>query len=97
VVEQSATIISHDTGLMHITAALRKPQVVIWGNTIPAFGMSPYYGNEKVNWVSFEQKDLKCRPCTKLGFDQCPKGHFKCILDHDLTALAKEAIALYKK
>lgn len=88
VVEQSTTIISHDTGLMHIAAALKKPQVVIWGNTIPVFGMSPYYGNEKINWISFEQKDLKCRPCTKLGFDSCPKGHFKCILDHDLNQIA---------
>ena len=92
ILEQSASIIAHDTGLMHIAAALKKPQVVIWGNTVPAFGMYPYYGNEKINWISFEQNDLKCRPCTKLGFEKCPKGHFKCILDHDIKQIAEAAL-----
>ncbi|MEP6647208.1 MAG: glycosyltransferase family 9 protein [Saprospiraceae bacterium] len=91
ILNQSRTIISHDTGLMHIAAALKKPQVVIWGNTIPEFGMYPYYGNENIKWISFEQKSLGCRPCTKLGFDKCPKVHFKCILDHDVKKIAEEA------
>jgi len=94
ILEQSCTIINHDTGLMHIAAALKKPQVVIWGNTIPAFGMYPYYGSDDIKWISFEQKDLKCRPCTKLGFEKCPKGHFKCILDHDVNQIADAAISL---
>ncbi|MGB3080150.1 MAG: glycosyltransferase family 9 protein [Saprospiraceae bacterium] len=94
ILNQSAAIITHDTGLMHIAAALKKPQVVIWGNTIPAFGMYPYYGNENIKWISFEQKELNCRPCTKLGFDKCPKGHFKCILNHDLNEIAKAAMSL---
>lgn len=97
ILEQSATIISHDTGLMHIAAALKKPQVVIWGNTIPEFGMYPYYGNQNIEWASFEQKKLSCRPCTKLGFDICPKGHFKCILDHDLSLIASAAKKLISK
>jgi len=94
ILAQSGTIINHDTGLMHIAAALKKPQVVIWGNTIPSFGMYPYYGDQKIKWISFEQNDLKCRPCTKLGFEKCPKGHFKCILDHDVKLIAKEALNL---
>ncbi|MEP6793327.1 MAG: glycosyltransferase family 9 protein [Saprospiraceae bacterium] len=98
ILQQSATIISHDTGLMHIAAALKKPQVVIWGNTIPAFGMYPYYGdeNKNINWISFEQKELNCRPCTKLGFDKCPKGHFKCILNHNLSEIASATLNLIR-
>ncbi|MFZ1677849.1 MAG: glycosyltransferase family 9 protein [Saprospiraceae bacterium] len=96
ILQQSATLISHDTGLMHIAAALKKPQVVIWGNTIPAFGMYPYYGNENIDWISFEQKELNCRPCTKLGYDKCPKGHFKCILNHNLNEIANAAISLIR-
>jgi heptosyltransferase-2 len=26
-----------------------------------------------------EQKELSCRPCSKIGFDRCPKGHFNCM------------------
>jgi hypothetical protein len=56
--------------------------------------MYPYYGDRKIKWISFEQNDLKCRPCTKLGFEKCPKGHFKCILDHDVNQFAAAALNL---
>ncbi len=97
VIQQSGPIITHDTGLMHITAALKKPQVVVWGNTIPEFGMYPYYGNHKVSWISMEQKNLSCRPCSKLGFDKCPKGHFKCIMHHHPDQIAAAAMSLYNE
>jgi ADP-heptose:LPS heptosyltransferase len=75
-------IYAHDTGMMHIAAALSKPIVSIWGNTIPEFGMTPYYSNDfdDSNSIIMEVSDLKCRPCSKIGFDKCPKGHFKCMM-----------------
>lgn len=91
ILNQSSVIITHDTGMMHIAAALKKPQIVVWGNTIPEFGMTPYYGAENVVWHSFEILGLKCRPCSKLGYEKCPKGHFKCMLDHDLPAIVENA------
>lgn len=94
VLDQSGPIITHDTGLMHIAAALRKPQVVVWGNTIPGFGMYPYYGSHPVQWINIESNNLKCRPCSKLGHDICPKGHFKCILNHDPAHIASSALSL---
>ncbi len=94
-VKQSGLVITHDTGLMHIASAMNKPQIVVWGNTIPAFGMYPYYGDGKTRWTSIEQKDLPCRPCSKIGFPQCPKGHFKCILEHDMDLIAKEAASFF--
>jgi len=94
VLRQSGPIITHDTGMMHIAAALKKPQVVVWGNTIPKFGMYPYYGNENVKWTSFERVDLRCRPCSKLGYERCPKGHFKCMLEHNIQAIATAALEL---
>lgn len=82
-VQQAGLIITNDTGLMHIAAAFRKPTISIWGNTIPKFGMNPYMpGNEKLS-VYAEVQDLKCRPCSKLGYTKCPKKHFKCMLDQD--------------
>lgn len=72
-------VLTHDTGLMHIASAFKKPIVSVWGNTVPAFGMYPYLpGNERLSKI-MEVQDLKCRPCTKIGFDKCPKGHFQCM------------------
>jgi ADP-heptose:LPS heptosyltransferase len=78
----SAFVITSDTGLMHIAAAYRKKLFSVWGNTIPEFGMYPYKpgAGSKI----LEVKDLKCRPCSKLGFSKCPKGHFKCMNEIDV-------------
>ena len=78
-VQQSEAVISHDTGLMHIAAALGKNIVSIWGNTIPEFGMSPYLkGKDAVSRI-VEVQHLECRPCSKIGHQKCPKGHFNCM------------------
>jgi ADP-heptose:LPS heptosyltransferase len=76
-VEQAQLIITHDTGLMHIAAAFKKKIVSIWGNTIPEFGMYPYLPHPDSQ--IFEVKGLKCRPCSKIGYAKCPKGHFNCM------------------
>jgi ADP-heptose:LPS heptosyltransferase len=68
-------VFTHDTGLMHIAAAFKKDIFCIWGNTIPAFGMYPY----RTSFTNLENNNLSCRPCSKIGFDKCPKGHFKCM------------------
>src|SRR6185369_6907993 len=75
VVKKAFYVFSHDTGLMHIAAAFKKEVYSIWGNTIPAFGMYPY----RTKFHSLENNHLNCRPCSKIGFDKCPKGHFKCM------------------
>jgi ADP-heptose:LPS heptosyltransferase len=78
---QSNGVITHDTGLMHIAAAFNKKIVSVWGNTIPEFGMVPYFGNNLPTNGSIiaEVKGLSCRPCSKIGYDTCPKQHFKCM------------------
>jgi ADP-heptose:LPS heptosyltransferase len=77
---RSKLVITHDTGLMHIAAALKKPVISIWGNTVPAFGMAPYYGNSPLQPFDVVEVDhLRCRPCSKIGYDKCPKGHFRCM------------------
>ena len=92
VIDKSAVVISGDTGMMHIAAALQKPIVSIWGSTFLGFGMYPYYGvkNENKN-ISIEVKHLKCRPCSKIGKDHCPKSHFDCMMKIDYSQL-KNAI-----
>jgi len=79
-VRQADTVITNDTGLMHIAAALKKPVISVWGNTIPAFGMYPYLPKGKENLSSIvEVNGLRCRPCSKLGYSSCPKKHFNCM------------------
>lgn len=81
VLSQAVTVVTGDTGMMHIAAALKKPMIVLWGNTTPEFGMYPYYGDEnKIGYINKEVK-LSCRPCSKIGFEKCPKGHHKCMND----------------
>lgn len=77
-VKQAYKVITHDTGLMHIAAAFHKDIISVWGNTVPAFGMTPYLKEGK-KFVTVEVENLSCRPCTKLGYKKCPKGHFKCM------------------
>jgi heptosyltransferase-2 len=86
-VKQASRIISHDTGLMHIAAAFNKPMVSVWGNTIPGFGMYPYTGHREFAMMA-EVKGLTCRPCSKIGYDHCPRGHFKCMEEQDLDKIA---------
>ena len=82
IVSQARLVISHDTGFMHIAAALKRPIVSIWGNTIPAFGMYPYYGTDSTaQHKILQNQSLNCRPCSKIGHKYCPKGHFKCMQD----------------
>lgn len=78
-VRKAKLVITHDTGFMHIAAAYKKPIISIWGNTVPAFGMAPYYGAAMVPDVIMQAKRLWCRPCSKIGYSKCPLGHFKCM------------------
>jgi len=75
IIKNANYVFTHDTGMMHIAAAFQKQIFSIWGNTIPSFGMYPY----RTKFVILEKQGLGCRPCSKIGFEKCPKGHFECM------------------
>lgn len=83
IIEQADRVITSDTGLMHIAAAFKKDIISVWGNTMPEFGMSAYLPGK--NSKILEVKNLRCRPCSKLGYHSCPKKHFKCMNDIDVS------------
>lgn len=94
--KHSAVVITHDTGLMHAAAALRKPIVSVWGNTVPELGMYPYLpGNSPNKSRLLEVKGLNCRPCSKIGFDKCPKKHFACMEKIPDSAIIEAAESLW--
>ena len=93
-VRKSKLIITHDTGLMHIAAAFKKKIISVWGNTVPEFGMYPYYGNVQIQNSQFEIHGLRCRPCSKIGYAKCPRGHFKCMNQIKTDAIAASVIQM---
>lgn len=76
IIKHSKTIITGDTGMMHIASCFDIDIITLWGNTHPKLGMHAYVSKEKVqNHVV----NLACHPCSKLGSDKCPRGHFNCM------------------
>lgn len=92
VLSRAKLVITNDTGLMHLASFYNPPMLCLWGNTVPGFGMGPY-GCDKVE--HFEVAELSCRPCSKIGYKECPKGHFKCMIQQDSSFLAKRISALF--
>ena len=82
VIQHSQFTVTGDTGLMHIAAAYKVPTLVFWGSTAKELGMYPYYGsNHEIQSVDMVNTSINCSPCSKIGKEKCPKGHFKCMLD----------------
>lgn len=89
VAKNAAVLLTNDTGLMHIAACFEGARIVsVWGNTVPEFGMYAYMPQHKDHYSIHEVKGLDCRPCSKIGFHECPKGHFKCMMKQDTNEIA---------
>jgi len=72
---KSKVLVSNDTGLMHMATSVKVPVLGIFGSTVKEFGFFPYRSKSRV----VEIRDLKCRPCSHIGRNNCPKEHFKCM------------------
>jgi len=86
-------VITPDTGMMHITAALKKPIIAIYGSTASSLGFTPYMPENEDLYKIIEEKTLSCRPCTKMGRNSCPKNHFNCMNNLDYLTVVEKARA----
>jgi hypothetical protein len=54
---------------------------------VPAFGMYPYMPQNQDLYYIAEVDNLKCRPCSKIGYKKCPKKHFNCMKNQDIDKI----------
>ncbi len=94
VVQQSTVLLTNDTGMMHIASCFEIPTVSVWGNTVPSLGMFPYFPQNTTKFSMHEVAGLSCRPCSKIGFKKCPKGHFNCMNLQNTLAIVADIHAI---
>jgi ADP-heptose:LPS heptosyltransferase len=90
--DSCALVMTNDSGLMHIAAARKRKIVALFGSTVRQFGFFPFGTKAQV----VERPDLDCRPCTHIGRERCPRGHFRCMNDisvHQLVQTASELLS----
>ncbi len=90
IIKKCDLVISGDTGPMHIAEAGGVPIIMLAGSSVKEFGFYPIESSPPAplllqrrgekNMV-LEINELSCRPCSHIGGDSCPKGHFKCMKD----------------
>jgi len=93
VIKKCRLLVANDSGLMHVAEAVGTPLLAVFGSTTREFGFFPHLPASRV----IENVNLSCRPCSHLGFHQCPRGHFRCMREITIDEVwnsAREMLSL---
>ena len=97
-VQQSKTVLSHDTGFLYVACAYHKKTIAIWGATSPALDVEPYYPQDLAlqdMYTNAIVPHLPCQPCSNYGTHICPQGHFACMRQQNLKGIAQKVNEYY--
>lgn len=72
----------NDSAPLHLASSMNAPVTVFFCSTVPKFGFTPL-SDQKI--IAEVNEELDCRPCGIHGYKSCPKGHFKCGNNIDLS------------
>ena len=79
IIDKAQLVISGDSSIMHLAAALNKKMLVVWGSTSDHLGIYPIYSENGMEFTSIQNERISCRPCSKYGRVNCPMGHMSCL------------------
>ena len=89
ILRRAELLLTNDTGIMHMACALDVKTVAVFGPTTRHFGFFPFRARAVV-----VEADLRCRPCSYHGTAECPKRHFRCMLDISTQTVLDRAFGL---
>jgi heptosyltransferase-2 len=89
-IKRGRLLVANDSGLMHVAEAVETPLIMLAGSTTRELGFFPQRHSSRV----LENKTLACRPCSHLGYEACPAGHFRCLRETTPARVLKEITSM---
>jgi heptosyltransferase-2 len=78
----ASRVFVNDSAPLHLASSVNANTTSIFCSTVPDFGYFPLADNSELIQV---EPRLECMPCGLHGHKDCPKSHYKCAMDVDVS------------